>query len=587
MYSLIATMSVVVWSHTFALSPNDFLLDGKPFQIISGELHPARIPMEYWRHRIQMAKAMGVNTIPIYVFWNAIEPTEGQFDFATRENNIDEFLKIAKEEGVWIILRPGPYCCAEWDLGGLPWWLLRTPDIKLRSSDPRFTGPVERYFRELAKVVRPHMVENGGAILMVQIENEYGSYPRRDRAYMLWLRDLWIKEGIKGPFMIADGAGVDYLKDDVMPGVAIGLDPGLKESDFALARKMNPGVPVMSAETYPGWLLHWGEKGWEPRDVTGPIKFYMDTRKSFSLYVFHGGTNFGFTAGANGKLPSVTSYDYGAPLSEQGRPTEAYYKYRAQLASYLPSGQKLPDVPAVIPTMAIPPIQLERLTGLWEQLPKPITSEQPQYFEQLGQNQGYVVYRTQISAGDKASLTMTLHGYAQVYVDSSLIKGLELPARPKTATLEILVEAMGHINFLGEMDEDRKGILGEVKLGDQVLKNWEMLPFPVKSDWVMSLSKTERAAGRVGGIFRGEFDLDTLADTYIDMSHYTKGFVWVNGYDLGRHWSQAGPQKRLYCPAPFLKQGKNTIVILDHELTEPVPVEGCTSVDGNAAPISK
>lgn len=295
--------------HSFVLGSQDFLLDGRPFQIRCGEMHPARIPREYWRQRMQFARAMGLNTISFCVFWNAHEEEEGKFDFKSGELDIGEYLKIAREEGLWVFLRPGPYVCSEWDLGGLPWWLLRTPDIKLRCSDPRFTGPVERYFHELAKVIRPHVVENGGSILLVQIENEYGSYPRRDHKYLVWLRDLWVKEGIKGPFITADGAAVRYLQGVTIPGVAIGLDPGEKEADFALARKMNPGVPVMSTETYPGWLRHWGEGWWAPTDVSGSLKFYMDTRKSFSLYMFHGGTNFGFHAGANGNDHDLTSYD--------------------------------------------------------------------------------------------------------------------------------------------------------------------------------------------------------------------------------------------------------------------------------------
>jgi hypothetical protein len=301
----------------------------------------------------------------------------------------------------------------------------------------------------------------------------------------------------------------------------------------------------------------------------------MSTGKSFSLYVFHGGTNFGFTAGANGNSPSITSYDYGAPLNEQGVPTKSYYTYRKLLAFYRSEGNPLPDVPATIPTMEIPDIKLERWSSLWAQLPTPVTAEKPEFFEQLGQNQGFVVYRTRIPAGEKGSLKMTLHGYPQVYLDGVLMNGLDLPARDKECTLEILVEAMGHINFQGEMETDRKGILGDVELNGSVLKNWEMQCLPLKSDWMMSLSKTAPIAGRIGGIFKGEFNLNTVADTYLDMSNYKKGVLWVNGHNLGRYWSTLGPQKRLYCPAPWLKMGTNTIVVLDVELTQPQPIDGC------------
>jgi len=577
--------------HTFSFGGPDnsqFLLDGNPFQIIGGEMHPARIPREYWRHRIRMAKAMGINTIPIYVFWNQHEEEEGKFDFTTGERNIGEFMDIARQEGMWIVLRAGPYVCGEWDFGGLPWWLFRTPDIRLRSSDPRFTEPVARYYHELAKVVRPRLAANGGPILMVQIENEYGSYPRRDHAYELWLRDLWIKEGVNGPFFTADGAGEGNLKGIVIPGAAVGLDTGGSEGAFELAHRLNPGVPAMSAEVYPGWLRHWGEGNWGPTNVSGLIKFYMETHKSFSLYVFHGGTNFGFTAGKNGGDGDLTSYDYGAPLNEQGRPTPAYFAYRKQLASYLPPGKALPDVPAAIPTMSIPPFQLERWTGLWEQLPQPVLSDDPRHFEELGQNQGIVIYRTHIPAGGARHLSMPeLRDYATVYVNGTLIQskdphGCDLPACSAEATLEVMVEAMGHINYSAEMDSDCKGLGERVTLAGTPLKHWETMCFPLKNGWIASLRKTTPIPGRIGGIFKGEFKLDSVADTYLDMSAWKKGVLWVNGRNLGRFWS-IGPQQRLYCPAPWLKVGVNSIVVLDDEATEPQPVEGYGTPAGRLA----
>jgi len=576
--------------HSLAFGGPDnsqFLLDGKPFQLIGGEMHPARIPAEYWRHRIRMAKAMGLNTIAIYVFWNAHEQEEGKYDFTTGSRNIGEFLRIAREEGLWVNLRPGPYCCGEWDLGGIPSYLLRYPDIKLRTiKDARYAQAVARYIHELAKVVRPHLAENGGPILIVQIENEYGSYPRRDHDYMVWLRDLWIREGLKGPFYTADGPGEGYLKGIVVRGVAVGLDTGTQESHFAMARRMNPGVPVMASEVYPGWLRHWGEDNWRPSDVSGLVKFYMDTKKSFNLYLFHGGTNFGFTAGANsggaGYEPDVTSYDYGSPLDEQGRPTRAYHALRKQLASYLPSGQQLPEVPAEIPAMKTPAIKLERYTAIWEQLPMPVLAHEPASFETLGQDQGLMVYRTKVPAGGKRRLAMAkLHDYAQVFLDGALIgrldrrlgqREIDLPGSAGEATLEVLVEAMGHINFTIAMDSDRKGLYGDVKLDELSLKDWEMLPLPLKDDWIGGLRRTE-SRGRPGGIFKGQIALDTVADTFLDMSKWKKGVVWVNGHNLGRYWS-IGPQQRLYCPAPWLTKGENTIIVLDLELTEPRPLDG-------------
>ena len=398
---------------------------------------------------------------------------------------------------------------------------------------------------------------------MVQIENEYGSYPRRDHAYLVWLRDQWIKEGVNGPFITADGAGVNYLHGLTLPGVSVGLDTGTNEADFAAGKQNQPRRPHHVHRGLSRLAAPLGRRDWSPSNVSGLIKFYMDTHKSFSLYVFHGGTNFGFSAGANGASPSITSYDYAAPLNEQGRPTPAYFAIRKQLASYLPARQALPDVPASIPTMSIPAITLTRWSSLWEQMPAPVTAQQPECFEVLGQNQGYVIYRTRIPAGDPATLSMRVNGYPQIYVDGKLIAGTDLPARSAESTLDIFVEAMGHINFKGEMESDRKGIGSEVKLGGVALKNWEMFCFPVKSDWVMALPKTAPIDGRIGGIFKGEFTLNAVADTYLDMSEYRKGVVWVNGHNLGRYWSDLGPQRRLYCPAPWLKVGENTIVVLD------------------------
>lgn len=567
---------------------SEFLLDGQPFQIRSGEMHPDRIPPEYWRHRIQMAKAMGLNTIAIYVFWNAHEPREGHYDFTSPSRDLGKFLRLAREEGLWVLLRAGPYCCGEWDLGGIPSYLLRYPEVKLRTlADPHYTGAVERYINHLARVVRPNLLAKGGPILMVQLENEYGSYPRRDHAYIVWLRDLWQKAGVEGPFYTSDGAGEGFLKGVTLPGVAVGLDPGQSDKDWAIARKMNPGVPVFSSETYPGWLRHWGERNWSPSDVTGLVKFYLAGKKSFNLYVLHGGSNFGFTAGANnggrGYEPDVTSYDYGSPVNEQGRATPAYFALRQELAASLPAGQSLPEIPAPIPTMAIPAIPLERWSSLWEQLPAAKTAEEPQCFEVLGQNQGIVIYRTRIPAGPKRPLSFAnLHDYAQVFLNGDLVgtldrrKGehsLELPACDADSVLEILVEAMGHINFTIAMESDRKGIYGDVKLGDAALRQWQMFLLPLSDSWAMAVRRTTSVGNRPGGIFKGQFILKATADTFLDLADWHKGVVWVNGHNLGRFWS-IGPQQRLYCLAPWLKRGRNTVVVLDLEATRPQALDG-------------
>lgn len=580
--------------HTFTFggtNNEEFLLDGKPFQMIAGEMHPARIPAEYWRHRIQMVKALGFNTIPIYIFWNDHEREEGKFDFTTDSRNIGEFLKIAKEEGMWVAFRPGPYCCGEWDFGGIPTYLLKHDDIKIRTiKDKRYLDAVERYFTELAKIVKPNLVENGGSIIMVQIENEFGSYGRPDRPYLEWVRDLWIKLGVKGPFFQADGAGNGYLKDTVMPGVAVGLDSGTKEEHWELVRKLNPGVPIFSAETYPGWLRHWGEKDWPSSDVTGITKWYMDNKKSFNFYVIHGGTNFGFTAGANtnnhGYTADVTSYDYGAPIDEQGNPTKNYIKLRELMQTYQPDGKKLPEMPAPIPSVDIPEIKVERWSDLWSNLPeqlKDIPSPQdPPTFESMDQNQGMVLYRTKLPVGGERKLTFTkVSDIAQIFVDGQYIGMLDrskgqreitLPATAMEGTLDILVEGMGHINFTRAMESDRKGITSP-KIDGDLINGWQVAQFPLTDAWITSVKKSEKPSDRVGGIFKGTFNLDKPADTFIDTTGWTKGVLWVNGRNLGRYWD-IGPQKKLYCPATWLKAGANEIIILEQVNTEAKPLKG-------------
>jgi hypothetical protein len=573
--------------HTFALAGDDFLLDGKPFQMISGEMHPARIPDAYWRQRIRMAKAMGCNTIAVYVFWNYHETAEGRFDFSTGSRDIARFMRICQEEGLWVLLRPGPYVCAEWDFGGLPPYLLRIPDLKVRCLDPRYMAAAERYIRALARVVKPLQTSEGGPILMVQIENEYGSYGN-DRNYLERLRKVWQEAGINGPFYTADGATTTMLEAGTLPGAAVGLDPGTSDAQFALARRMNPGVPVFCSEIYPGWLTHWGEQ-WQRPDI-GPVlkqlQTLLDSHRSFNLYLVHGGTNFGFWAGANsggkGYEPDITSYDYDAPVNEQGRPTAKYQALRALLGRYQAGGAALPEIPAAIPAVAIPPIAMRPYASVWANLPAPIATVQPRPMETFGQYHGMMMYETTLVGQKSGALLITdLHDYATVFEDGHYIGKLDRRAGEQTIALPrtqnakpvltILVEAMGRINFAQSMI-DRKGITDRVTLSGMTLMNWRVYQLPLDDDWIVRLPEG-KVDERPGVFFRGSFDLTEPADTFLDLSGYRKGLVWVNGHNLGRYWD-IGPQKRLYCPAPWLKAGKNDIVVLDLHQLEPATVAG-------------
>lgn len=584
--------------HTFALGPADFLLDGAPFQIVSCELHPARIPVEYWAHRMRMAKAMGCNTIAAYIFWNYQEPEEGRFDFATGNHDLARFFRTAQQEGLWVLLRPGPYVCAEWDFGGLPPYLLKDPELRVRSLYPRYMQAAERYMARLAEVVRPALVTRGGPILMLQVENEYGSYAN-DRRYMARLRDVWQAHGIDVPFFTGDGPTPHMIEAGSLPGAAVGLDSGTSETHWDLARSIVPGVPVFSSETYPGWLTHWGE-AWAAPSVPGLLKevtFLLENHKSFNFYVAHGGTNFGFTAGANsggkGYEPDVTSYDYDAPINEQGRATPKYLALRDLMAAHLPAGRALPPVPDPMPAIAIPPFAMTAAGSLWDRLPAPIAAVHPRPFEFYGQNQGMVLYRTTLVGRKSGRLTITdLHDFALVFVDGRFIgaldrrageKAIDLPATTNPSpVLDILVEGMGHINFAQEMI-DRKGITDRVTLSGMTLMHWDVFLLPLTDGWIAANARaragaTRADADRPGRFFRGTFTLDQPADTFIDMTGYRKGVVWVNGHNLGRYWD-IGPQQRLYCPASWLKAGVNEVLVLDLLKMDAAPLRGAPVLD--------
>ena len=426
---------------------------------------------------------------------------------------------------------------------------------------------------------------------MTQIENEYGSYGN-DRTYLEALRKLWREQGITAPFYTADGPTDFMLEAGSLSGCAIGLDSGGSDEDFDHARKQDPHVPAFSSETYPGWLTHWKEK-WQRPDTAGvlrEVRYLLSRKRSFNLYVVHGGTNFGFTAGANAFTPvqfqpDVTSYDYDAPIDEQGNATPKYYALRKLIGEY--AGSSLPGVPAAVPTLEVPPFTLEPFTSVWDQLPAAVHSPQPRPMEDYDQHSGLILYRTKLIGHKSGSLTITEpHDYALVFLNGKFIDTVfrdggkwtvKLPKSDvKDPVLEILVEGMGHINFAQYMI-DRKGITDRVSLNGMTLMNWEIFNLPLNEGYVGGLKETKDAA-REGIFFRGNFELSATADTYFDMSGFKKGTVWVNGHNLGRYW-YVGPQQRLYCPASWLKKGKNSMIVLDLHQHEPATVKGRRTLD--------
>lgn len=574
--------------HEFKLGKTEFLLDGKPLQIISGEMHPARIPQEYWRHRIKMAKAMGCNTIAVYIFWNYQEISEGVFDFKTGNRDVAKFIRTCQEEGMWVLFRPGPYVCAEWDLGGLPSYLLKIPDIKLRCMDPRYMNAVNRYINKLAKEIVSLQCTNGGPILMVQVENEYGSYGN-DKTYMETLRKAWISNGINVPFYTSDGATAYMLEAGNIDGAAIGLDSGSDSADFAKATQRNPNVPSFSGETYPGWLTHWGEK-WQRPDTNSlkkEIDFLLKNKKSFNFYVIHGGTNFGFTAGANASSatsyqPDITSYDYDAPINDQGSATPKYYMLRSLIQQYV--DYKIPDVPEPITSFQYPAIEMKKAYSLWDYNLPSHYSPQPKPMEMYGQNQGLILYKTKLIGHKSGKLKIwEPHDYALVFLDGKFIDTVfrdggnwevDLPkSNVPNPELEILVEGMGHINF-GQFIIDRKGITDRVTLNGMTLMNWETTLFPLDEKFMAGKKPVAQKSNenKPCTFYEGSFELTEIGDTYFDLSSYYKGNVYINGHNLGRYWN-IGPQKRLYCPASWLKKGTNKLVIFELMETTAMPVK--------------
>jgi beta-galactosidase len=605
--------------HTFSFSPDSehFLLDGKPFQIRSGEMHPARIPREYWRHRIRMAKAMGMNCIALYIMWNYHEMRPGVFDFRTGNRDIEAFIRLCQSEGMWALLRPGPYVCAEWDLGGLPSYLLSDPDVQLRTdsaTDPRYMAAVARYIEELVPRVRPLLIQHGGPILMIQIENEFGSYASNP-AYLEELRQLWLKGGVTGPFYTEDGLEQLERNRTTVTGGAIALSNG-DAAQIATVRREFPAVPAMAGEVYPGWLTHWGEPGFAGTkyDLSHTLTALMQSKRSFNLYVIHGGTSFGFYAGANvdgsgDYQPDITSYDYSAPISEQGSATSKYLKYRDIIASYLRA--PLPDIPDAIATLertGIDALMPTVYASIWDNLPKALPREQsvdPQSFESYGQAFGFVLYRKQLQGYASGMLDISgVHDYAIVFVGEHYTGGvsrarisreyaqplhmghraplalpLTLPGRDSSAggpvALEILVEGMGRVNFGPTVD--RKGLLEPVRMKNadgsfSMLKGWEVFLLPMDDAFIVSLQEGCANPLKPGLFFKASFLLDETGDTWLDMSNWTKGVAWVNGHNLGRYWN-IGPQKRLYCPAPWLVQGVNEVLIFDLHQIQAKPVE--------------
>lgn len=590
----LSTLTAQARGGDFTAGKNTFLLNGQPFVVKAAELHYPRIPRPYWDQRIKMCKALGMNTICLYVFWNIHEQQEGKYDF-TGNNDVAAFCRLAQKNGMYVIVRPGPYVCAEWEMGGLPWWLLKKKDIRLREDDPYFLARVKAFEAEVGRQLAPLTIQNGGPIIMVQVENEYGSYGV-NKQYVSQIRDIVKASGFdKVTLFQCDWAsnfennGLDDLLWTMNFGTGSNID-----AQFKRLKQLRPETPLMCSEFWSGWFDKWGA-----RHETRPAKAMVEginemlsKNISFSLYMTHGGTSFGHWAGANspGFAPDVTSYDYDAPINEYGHATPKFWELRKTMQKYN-GGKRLPDVPKpAAPIITIPKMTLTEFCPLDLGMSMPTTSHDIKSFEEMNLGWGAMFYATKLPQIEKSSrLSLNeAHDYAQIFIDNKLIgtidrtkneRSIKLPPVKQGATLTILIEAMGRINF-GRAVKDFKGITESVTIDTEInghdvsyhLKNWVIVPIPDSYQTAQyafdKLDETNRCFSPINfsspsiGYYRDYFDLKKVGDTFLNLEQWGKGQVYVNGHALGRFW-RIGPQQTLYLPGCWLKKGRNEIIVMD------------------------
>jgi len=597
--SVSAALCAVEKKHEdFTVGKGTFMLGDKPFVVKAAEVHYPRIPRPYWNHRIKMCKALGMNTLCLYVFWNIHEQSEGVFNF-TDNNDVAAFCRLAQDNGMYVIVRPGPYVCAEWEMGGLPWWLLKKKDIQLRSRDTYFMERVKIFEEKVAEQLAPLTIQNGGPIIMVQVENEYGSYGE-DKAYVGEIRDilrkLWCKKGLgdkeNGPVLFQCDWSSNFTLnglDDLVWTMNFGTGANINEQ-FRRLGELRPDAPKMCSEFWSGWFDKWGARH-ETRpakDMVEGIDEMLSKGISFSLYMTHGGTSFGHWAGANspGFAPDVTSYDYDAPVNEYGHPTSKFYEMREMMKKYA-DGKKLPSVPkSPMPIVSVPEFRLDEFAPLTKGIDNVSKDGGTiKTFEDLDMGWGSVLYECTLpELAHESTLHADIHDFGQVFIDNNYIgkidrvkneKSLVLPPAKAGAKLWILVEGMGRINF-GRAVKDYKGIVGDVTISTETEmsditvkpKVWTCHTIPDHYATVVKAFEKVKEETPVlpdlgkRGYYRGYFTLKKVGDTFLNFETWGKGQVYVNGYAVGRIWS-IGPQQTLYVPGCWLKKGENEVVVLD------------------------
>ncbi|MCR4905024.1 MAG: beta-galactosidase [Clostridiales bacterium] len=558
-----------------------FLMDGRPYTILSGAMHYFRIPREYWRDRLTKLKACGFNTVETYTAWNLHEKEEGVFDFSGMLD-VAAYVDEAAALGLNVILRPGPYICSEWEFGGLPAWLLKYNGMAIRCADPLFIEKVRRYYHALFDELRPRLATNGGSIIMVQIENEYGSYGN-DKDYLRAVVDIYRECGVDVTLFTSDGACWWMLGGGTLPEFLCVANFGSHpKENFAMLEKFRPDQPKMCGEYWVGWFDHWYEEHHvrQPEEIAALFRDMLDAGASLNFYMFHGGTNFGFMNGANhgGKYePTITSYDYNALLSEAGDLTPAYHAVRRIIEEYF--GALPPLTVKNSEKAAYGKVALTEECFILDAAPamtEPIRAAAPKWQEAIGQNWGFTLYST-VVRGPREEMQLgadAIHDRAVVFMDGAWRGLFERSRRADKVTVElgreeqvkmdILVENMGRINYGPEMS-DRKGMVG-IRFGQQNHYGWEMYPLTMEPEQLERIPFRAKSGEGVGksSFLRGTLTVDGAPkDTFIRLDGFHHGFVAVNGFNLGRYYNDAGPQKTLYCPAPMLKEGENEVIVFE------------------------
>lgn len=557
---------------------NKFFLDGEEYTIISGAMHYFRIPREYWHDRLLKLKECGFNTVETYTCWNLHEPKENVFDFSGMLD-LEAYIDIANELGLNVILRPGPYICAEWEMGGLPAWLLNYPNLTIRCNDELFISKVERYYNELLGRIVPKLSTNGGNIIMMQIENEYGSYGD-DHEYMQRIAEIYKKAGVDCLLFTSDGASSSMLQGGTLPKYPCVANFGSRPNEnFKVLNDFRPDQPLMCGEYWVGWFDHWYEKHHvrDPKEVAKLFKDMIDCGASLNFYMFHGGTNFGYMNGANyydKYEPTITSYDYNALLSEAGDLTPAYFEVRKIIEERFGS---LPELTVKNSEKAVyGKLELDERCSIFDAaklLAKHVHSAAPQFMEDIGQYYGFTLYSTTVDGPrDEAEIKFdSVHDRAVVFIDGKYRGYYERTreGEPVSFSLEkgencridILCENMGRVNY-GPKIMDRKGVKG-VRFNLQYHFGWDMYPLPLDN---ISLLEYKHESGdvKIASFLKGTLKIEGEPhDTFMRLDGFTKGVIFVNGFNIGRYYNPAGPQKTLYVPAPMLKKGDNEIVVFE------------------------